>query len=214
MFPIGFPVFTTCGAPQTECTQARPRKTPVACALMEFKPHNPPILWTEVGIKSPPCVLVWGDGEEEGGGGYLVSLWVSCIHVLEFGIPMGSFSFQFWYPYGSKFFVWSAHPYTHFQGKTPGRQVSFCHWSAVNHSHWECWWGMQEAGQGNIRCQGDSQQPPTRQWINWPHPSSSFITLTEHEWPNKDENTTTVEVELLSQQNLSLFKKKNRHKNI
>ena len=43
---------------------------------------------------------------------------------------------------------------------------------------------MQEAGQGNIRCQGDSQRPPTWHWINWPHPSSSFITLsnTPDDW--------------------------------
>ena len=42
---------------------------------------------------------------------YLVSLWVSCEHLLEFGIPIGSFSSKFWYPYGSKFLAWSAHSY-------------------------------------------------------------------------------------------------------
>ena len=30
----------------------------------------------------------------------------------------------------------------------------FCHWSVVNHSHWRSWWGMHEAEQGIIRCQG------------------------------------------------------------
>ena len=109
MFPVGFPVFTTCGAPQAECTVAQPRKTTAICAPIEFKPHNPPILWKEVGIKYPPVLP------------YLVSPWVwkgiwylYGSHVsmfLEFGSPVGSFSSQFWYPYGSKFFAWSAHPY-------------------------------------------------------------------------------------------------------
>ena len=50
MLPIGFPVFTTCGAPQAECTLAQPSKTQEICAPSEFKPHNPPILWKEAGI--------------------------------------------------------------------------------------------------------------------------------------------------------------------
>ena len=46
-----------------------------------------------------------------GGWGYLVSLWVSwaCFRVFFF-----FFFLQFWYPYGSKFFAWSAHPETRF----------------------------------------------------------------------------------------------------
>ena len=38
----------------------------------------------------------------------LLTLWVSCEQVLEFGILMGSLSSQFWY--GSAFLAWSAHP--------------------------------------------------------------------------------------------------------
>ena len=73
----------------------------------KYKPHNPPILW-----KRSRCCLI----SRGGGGGhfmerYLVSLWVSCEHILDFGIPMGSFSSKFWYPDGSKFLAWSAHPY-------------------------------------------------------------------------------------------------------
>ena len=35
-------------------------------------------------------------------------------------------------------------------------QDYFCHWAVVSHSHSRCWWGTQEAEQGNIRYQGDS----------------------------------------------------------
>ena len=41
MFPVGFPVFITCGAPHAEWTLAQPSKTPAVCAPMEFKPLNP-----------------------------------------------------------------------------------------------------------------------------------------------------------------------------
>ena len=50
LFLVVFPVFTTCGAPLAECTLAQPRKTPAVFAPMKFKPHNPPILWNEVGV--------------------------------------------------------------------------------------------------------------------------------------------------------------------
>ena len=40
-------------------------------------------------------------------------------------------------------------------------QDYFCHWSVVSHSHWGCWWGMQEVEQGNIRYQGDSPRSPS-----------------------------------------------------
>ena len=53
MFPVEFPVFTICGAPQAECTLAQPSKTPEICAPSEFKLHNPPILWEEAGVKYP-----------------------------------------------------------------------------------------------------------------------------------------------------------------
>ena len=39
-------------------------------------------------------------------------------------------------------------------------QDYFCQWSVVSRSHWRCWWGMQEAEQGNIRSQGDSSHSP------------------------------------------------------
>ena len=60
MFPVGFPVYTTCGALQTECTLAQRRYTPVIGAPMEVKPHNPTILLIEVVV----ITLAWG------GGGY------------------------------------------------------------------------------------------------------------------------------------------------
>ena len=41
-----------------------------------------------------------------------------------------------------------------------GRLDYFYQWSVVSHSHWRCWWGMQEAEQGNIRCQGDWSHSP------------------------------------------------------
>ena len=63
MFPVGFPVFTTCGAPHVECTLAQPRKTPAICSPVssKFKAHNPPILW-----KRSRCCL-----KSRGGGGAL-----------------------------------------------------------------------------------------------------------------------------------------------
>ena len=68
MFPVGIPVFTTCCAPQTECTLAQPRKTLVVCAPMEFKPHCWPILWMEVCYHSLLVGLGLGLGVGGGGG--------------------------------------------------------------------------------------------------------------------------------------------------
>ena len=117
MFPVGLPVFPICGAPQVKCTLGQPSETPTTCTPIEFKPHNPPISWKEAGAKYPMLPLPvslkggCGAGDMQFTERYLASLWVSCEHVLEFGIPMGPFSSKFWYPYGSKFLAWSAHPY-------------------------------------------------------------------------------------------------------
>ena len=77
--------------------------TSIVCAAMECKPHNPPILWTEVVVKYPLVSIAcypggwgwgWGVGVEVGVGGSLffslVAQWVRVF----FG-----FFLQFWYPY-------------------------------------------------------------------------------------------------------------------
>ena len=57
---------------------------------------------------------------------YLVSLWVSCELILDFGIRMGSFSSKFWYPYGSKFLAWSAHSYPLPEEEPPDKDTDVC----------------------------------------------------------------------------------------
>ena len=142
MFSVGFPVFTTCGAPQRECTLVQPSNTPTVCSPMEFKPHDPPILWKEAGIIYPPkgggWWGLWGFVK------YLVSLWASCEHVFRYMVFQWTrFHHNFGIRMGPYFIAWSpppppppphTHTHKHFQRRPnpppppPGHYFFFETW--------------------------------------------------------------------------------------
>ena len=74
----------------------------------------------------------------------------------------------------------------------------------VSHSDWRCWWGMQEAEQGNIRWQGDSSHSPCLSRASgnkpalWSATGCDIYSLFHRSWVGNDPNATWEFLGLIS----------------